>query len=234
LNTRLLFSAQIIERLAVSLPEPICERRRELLPQILHEWSRTDLQKHLSMDSRATIRAQIRRLEQVRECARELLHALNAVDENDRNVIVHEMLMRRSSLEVRLSGFLEASRGSRVAWANLKRRLEEETYFLAQLAAVAPEKVWELGDGRPRNLAAYFVLRDAAAIFAWFTNEKATREVDRDDHTHTGPFFQFASALWPVVFEKGTHGLSAAMKNWAGAGSRPSALMANMDLRHPT
>jgi hypothetical protein len=179
----------------------VCERRRELLPQILHEWNRTDLQKHLSMDLRATT--------------------------------------------------------SRVAFANLKRRLSEECNFLAELAGIAPEEVSKLR--RPRNLAAYFVLRDAAAIFAWFTDKKATRQVHRITNRETGPFFQFASALWPVVFSRGTQGLPAAMKNWekaktnwekamknrkatmtrAGSDSDedsgwPSALIANIDLRHPT
>jgi acetolactate synthase small subunit len=233
LNTPLVLSERIIERIVESLPEPVCERRRELLPQILHEWNRTDLQKHLSMDSRATIQARIGRIEQIRKCARELLQVLNAVDENERNVIVHEMLMRRSSLEVRRSRFLN-NRASRVAFTNLKRRLDEESDFLAKLAEIAPEEVWKLGRGQPRNLAAHFVLRDAAAIFAWFTGRKPARGVHPIDNSESGPFFRFASSLWPVVFEKGTWGLPAAMRRWGGDGSWPSALIANIDLRHPT
>jgi hypothetical protein len=143
--------------------------------------------------------------------------------------------MQRGSLEVRRSGFLEPSRASRVACANLKRRLEEETYFLVELAAISPGEVYELeGSRRPRNLAAFFVLRDAAAIFEWFTWKKAGRGVHRIERTETGPFHRFASVLWPVVFEKGTQGLPAAMKNWAQEKSRSSALIANIGLRHPT
>jgi hypothetical protein len=215
-------SVQIIKHIADSLPEPVCERRRELLPQIIHEWSYTDLHKHLSMDSRAIIRERIRRIELVGKCARELLQALNAVDETDRTVIMGDML--KSSFEKEVS---------RSEWANLESRLDEESDFLAKLAGIAPREVWKLGRGQPRNLAAYFVLQDAAAIFAWFTNEKAAREVDRIDHTETGPFFRFASVLWPVVFKRGIWGLKATMKNWGEQGSRPSALIANIDLRHP-
>jgi hypothetical protein len=51
-----------------------------------------------------------------------------------------------------------------------------------------------------------------------------------------GPFFRFASALWPAIFGNGTVGLPAAMKNWASARKHydeRSALIANMALRHP-
>jgi len=220
-----LFSDQIIDSLSHSLPEPVCQRRRELLPQILHEWNRTDLQRHLSLDSRAVTRARIGRVERVRDCARELLHALNAAGE-EWPAIKSEMLMRaegRSLNEV-----------SRSTWADLTRRLDEESHFLAKLAAIAPEGWRKRGSGRPRNFAAYLVLSDAAAIFAWYTGKKATRVVDRSDNTETGPFFRFAGTLWPVVFGRDIHGLPAAMKNWAQERSRYSPLIANIDLRRPT
>jgi hypothetical protein len=38
--------------------------------------------------------------------------------------------------------------------------------------------------------------------------------VDRDLGKDTGPFWDFAAAVWPHVFGKGRYGLSAAMKNW--------------------
>lgn len=42
----------------------------------------------------------------------------------------------------------------------------------------APSKFWKQGRGQPRNLAAYLVLQDAAAIFEWLTDLKAARGVD--------------------------------------------------------
>jgi hypothetical protein len=220
-----LFSDQIVDSLSHSLPEPICQRRRELLPQILHEWSRTDLQRHLSLDSRAATRARIGRVERVRDRARELLQALNAADE-ERALIESEMLMRvegRSLNDV-----------SRSEWSNLQKRLDEENDFLAKLAAIAPEGWWKLGGpGGPKNYRAYLVLWDAAAIFLWFTGKKASRVIDRNDATDAGPFFRFASVLWPVVFGRDKQGLHAAMKNWAQTRSPHSALIANIDLRHP-
>jgi hypothetical protein len=91
--------------------------------------------------------------------------------------------------------------------------------------------------GHPRNIAAYQVLQDAAAIFEWLTDARATRAVDRIKAIETGPFFRFASILWPVVFKKGVAGLSAAIKNWAAARSKyneRSALIANIAMRYPT
>jgi hypothetical protein len=87
------FSNQVVTNLCHSLPEPVCERRRELLPKILCEWSTTDLPKHLSLDTRAAAKERMKKVEQVRDCARALLQALNAADE-EQATIVHEMLLR--------------------------------------------------------------------------------------------------------------------------------------------
>jgi hypothetical protein len=223
-----LFSAQIIKSIAESLPEPVCDRRCELLPQILREWSRNDLKRHLSMDSRTIIKERIERLELVRECARELSQAFDSIDQTGRNIIVSEMLRAKGR---------SLDDTSRSELAELYSRLDQESYFLTELAAIAPKKTRKLGSGRPRNYAAYLVLLDAAAIFEWFTGKKAARGVHRRDATETGPFFRFASVLWPLVFGKGIQGLPAAMKNWAQARSRyheESGLIANIAYRHAT
>jgi hypothetical protein len=215
-----IFSAQIIRRIDESLPDPVCDRRRKLLPQILREWSCIELQKHLSLDSRQTIHARIRRLEQIKKSATDLLNALKAADD-ERGLIVFEMLGR-------------AENPSRAEWAAMDERLQDENYFLAKLAAIAPGEIWKLRRGQPRNFAAHLVLSDAASIFRWFTHQKPKREVDRIKSTEIGAFFRFASVLWPLVFGKGIHGLPATMKNWEHAGSPYSPLIANINLRHPT
>ena len=80
-------------------------------------------------------------------------------------------------------------------------------------------------------------MQDIATIFQWVTGTEASRSVDRADGKESGPFWEFASAVWPVVFGKGDDGLSSAMHNWArhkkryGAGL---ALIFNIALRHPT
>jgi hypothetical protein len=82
-------------------------------------------------------------------------------------------------------------------------------------------------------------LRDIAQIFEWLTGMKATRQVDRKGEGgkgDIGPFWEFAKAIWPLVFRNGKHGLSNAMKNWAEARKKfdeGSSLMANIALRHP-
>ena len=115
--------------------------------------------------------------------------------------------------------------------------LNQRSDYLAKLATIKPTEFWKFTRGQPRNVPAYLVLQDAAEIFEWLTRIKATREVSRDNGTETGPFFQFASILWPTIFGNGVAGLPAAIKNWAkwrSAYNEQSALIANLARRHPT
>ena len=216
------FSAGTIMSFAAALPQPVCERRRELLPQILREWNRTDLRKYLPLEKPITRRKRVEKIHVVRKRANELSRALSALDERDRRRIVYEMLQAEGD-------------SSRAKWAELSRRLDEERDFLARFSAM--REIRKPRRGQPPNYAAYIVLQDAAAIFEWFTGTKASRVVDRIGHDETGPFFRFASALWPVMFGKGIQGLPSAMKNWAHGRKQHdevSGLIANIALRHPT
>ena len=88
--------------------------------------------------------------------------------------------------------------------------------------------------GQPRNITAYLVMLDAAAIYEWASGKKATRNVDRQTSKEVGPFLKFLEALWPVVFGKGICGLPAAMRRWADAQGKydeKSALIANILMR---
>lgn len=208
------------------LPRPLCTRRCRLLPQILQDWSGTVLQEYLSRDSRAITRERIKKLEIVKKSARQLFKALNRLDKHDQTAILAQMIIAEGR------GVENVSRADFT-----DRRLIQESDFLAKLGAIAPRKFWKLGPGQPPNLVAYLVLQDAASIFEWLTGTKAARGVHRNNASETGPFFRFASTLWPAVFGNGTVGLPAAMKNWAQWRSRyreRSALIANMALRHPT
>jgi hypothetical protein len=122
-------------------------------------------------------------------------------------------------------------------FSDRQARLRQEVDYIAKLGAITPKQFWQISRGRPRNIAAYKVLQDAAAMFEWLTDTTATREVDRFEGTETGPFFEFASILWSAVFRKDIAGLPAAMKNWAAARSKykeDSALVGNIALRYPT
>jgi hypothetical protein len=203
------------------LPEPLCMRRCVLLPLILEEWNRCDLPEHLSMKSRPVDNDLIGKLEIVRKHARELQEALKAIGENGRKALVAQMSHDKNRSEFKAI----------VTW------LEQEAAFIGKLVAVDPREFWKPKRGRSRNLPAYLVLQDIAAIFEWLTSTRATREVSRDNGTEIGPFFDFASTLWPTIFENGVVGLSAAMKNWAEWRSdynEQSALIVNLALRHPT
>ena len=179
-------------------------------------------------ESRAITRERVRKLEIVKKRARELLKALDDIDTHGRSAIQAQMIIAdgRSLLSI-----------SRAEFTRGTTRLTEERDFLAKPGAIAPREFWKLGPGQPSNLPAYLVLQDAAALFEWLTGTKAARGVDRIDGSESGPFFRFASVLWPVVFGKGTAGLPAAMKNWAQWRSRyheRSELISNMALGHPT
>jgi len=55
-NTTPQFDERAVEQIRASLPKGIDQRRLDLLPRVLNEWSRTDLREHLSRESRATVR----------------------------------------------------------------------------------------------------------------------------------------------------------------------------------
>jgi hypothetical protein len=213
------------DELRCALPEPVCLQRCALLPLILDDWFRSDLPDHLSRKSRSIKGDQINKLDVVRECARRLQEALKAIGDDGWTALLAQMTSGSGSLDKGRSEFKAIA-----AW------LEQESDFLEKIVAIDPREFWKLKRGRPRNLPAYFVLQDAAALFEWLSGIKATREVSRDDGTETGPFFQFASILWPKIFGNGVVGLPAAMKNWAElrkAHGEQSALIINMGLRHP-
>ena len=212
-----------VEAIAESLPTPLIPRRRELLPKILHEWSANELRDHLSREPRAVIRHRATKQKRVGNCARQLLRALNALDDKDIGHIAYQMRQAGKT----------SDRGEIV---KLNSWLDEAPEFLGKLASISPQQFWNLRSGRPRNLVAYLVLRDAADIFQWYSGKKAARNVDRVLTTESGPFFQFAHALWPIIFGRGVGGLPAAMKNWAFARSQfkeRSPVIANINLRHP-
>ncbi len=180
------FEDRDIELIAASLPDWADQHRRELLPRILREWSRTDLKHHLSRESRMIIRVREMQQKLVGKCARALLQALDGLDDRGRTQIALAMVRVQpptawSMDEIKLAG--------------ADKRLYDERDFLARLVAAAPRATLTQGRGRPRNIAACLIMQDAAAIFEWLIRRSATRIVDRIEHTETGPFWQFTAAL---------------------------------------
>ena len=218
---------RLSDDLTHSLPKPPRKRQLKLLQQILREWSTTDLREHLSGESRAIIHCRIKRLENIKENARQLSEGLKKIDDDEKAAILAQMIIAEGR---------RVEDVSRVEFEDRSSRLTDCHLFLVHLAAIAPKEFWKLGPGHPPNIPAYLVLQDAAAIFEWLTRKKATRVVGRIDNFESGPFLRFASILWPVVFKKDTDGLPAAMKKWARWRSKydeRSALIVNIALRHP-
>jgi hypothetical protein len=209
-----------------SLPGMVDARRRKLLRPILRDWYCTELREYLSEEPRAIIRQRVKRLEAVGRRADELLRALEAIEKaDDRFWIVSEMARANDP-------YLSQSELDRQ-----NDRFDEVREFLRSIALAAKTStaIWKKSRGGPRNLTAYLVMLDAAAIFEWATGIKPTRRVDRITGCETGPFFTFAAAVWPVAFGRADDGLPAAMKNWAIGHKKyrdRSPLLYNLNMRH--
>jgi hypothetical protein len=210
-NTTPQFDERAVEQIRASLPKGIDQRRFDLLPRVLNEWSRTDLREHLSRESRATVRERYDQLSKIGTRANDLWQALEAIDQRGKSWIAQEIGREGGSPPFPFAV-------SRERLAEMKDRLKQEDDFLRRFAAATVRLIDELDEslsrGHPRNKCAYLVMMDLVAIFQWLTGTKATREVNRDDHKETGPFWHFAEAVWPYIFGKGRYGLSSAMKNW--------------------
>jgi hypothetical protein len=219
------FTARDVHLIVVSLPDTVDSRRRELLAEILPEWSYFDLREHLELQNPITPERSVL-MQSVGQCAADLLLALKAIDEVDREVLAAAMALVAGENSL-ASGWTEISK--------LIKRIEEEASFLSNLEEAA--RNLKRGRGQPRKIAARLVMMDIAAIFEWLTDKRPTREGDVGfDAESDPPFWRFAAAIWPVVFGKGNFGLSSAMKNWAEERREhgyESAVMFNIHMRRP-
>ena len=223
-----IFDECAVKQICASLPKGIDQRRLDLLPLVLNEWSRNDLREHLSRDIPAIKRKRDAQLTKVGKYATHLRQTLEAVDQRGKSWIAQEIGRDEGSPPFSVS---------RERHAEMKERLRQEEDFLKKLAAATLTLIEEdkRGPGQPRNIPAYLVMKDLAAIFEWLSGRKAARGVDRIYHTETGPFFRFAQSIWPVAFGT-SRGLNAAMKNWAEARElyrEHSSFMLNLPLRRP-
>jgi hypothetical protein len=217
---------RLSQDLRSTLPKPLNKARSELLPQILEEWWHTELREHLSKPSLVIIRERIGHLVKIHQRAIKLHEALIALDEHGRTALLAQFVNAEGPCLEKIG---------KSAFVTQEMLLKDALDTIRKLAAVRPKEFWNVRRGQPRNIAAYRVLQDAAAIFEWITTKVATREVDRNTTRDTGPFYKFASILWPAIFGKGLAGLPAAMKNWDAWRSKHherSALLANISLRN--
>ena len=222
------FDELAVERIRASLPKGIDQRRLNLLPRLLNEWSRTDLREHLSREARATVRGRYQQLSKIGSRAHDLREALEAIDQPGMSWIAQEIGREEGSPLFSVT---------RETLSEMKLRLKQQDDFLKKIEAAILRLLEEdkQGPGQPRNIVAYLVMLDLAAIFEWLTHRKAARGVDRIDHTETGPFWRFAESVWLLAFGSAL-GLKAAMKNWAEARNEyheHSSFLYNLATRRP-
>ena len=220
------FTDREVRLITASLNGHIDERGRELLPVVLREWAATDLREHLLQEPREPITRRIEHFDLLAQHLDEAADLLALLDERG-----------RIALKLVLEGFpkFDAADLQEVDGAMSFSQLDPER--LRRLAAAAREATsfWKRGRGRPRNVTRYRILLDLAAIYEWAVGCKAHRRIDRVGNFDTGPFWDFAFAIWPVIFES-DDGLSSGMKSWASLTkkySEASPLIANINLRHP-
>jgi hypothetical protein len=129
------FNECAVKQICASLPKDIDQRRLDLLPQVLDEWSRTELREHLSRESRATVRTRNNRLKKVKNCATRLRQALEAIDQRGMSWIAQEIGREEGH---------ELFSVSHEKLTEMKERLREEGEFLLKLAAATPRLTEEI------------------------------------------------------------------------------------------
>jgi hypothetical protein len=219
------FSDRDVSLIDKSLPATVISRRRELLPQILRDWSSNDLHSHMKFQRRPSLERR-EKMERIRDCAHALVQALDETDELD--VWGLADMMVREANETSSAGI-----AGRAEFIVLNQRITETVDLLNNLGKAA-DQTWKYNSGRPRNTAGDLVLMDIIAIFEWLTDTEVTRPSDQKIDAETDAFWRFATAIWPVVFGDGERGLYSSIKNWSqNQHGDESVLMFNINMRHP-
>jgi hypothetical protein len=123
-----IFNECAVKQICDSLPKGIDQRRLDLLPLILNEWSRTDLREHFSRDTPATKRKRYAQLAKVGKYATDLRQALEASDQRGKSWIAQEIGREEGSPPFPFSV-------SRERLAEMEDRLRQEVDFLRKLAS---------------------------------------------------------------------------------------------------
>jgi hypothetical protein len=220
------FTDRDVRLIIASLPGQINVRRREMLPKLLREWAARDLREHLSREATERIAQRLECVEAIAQHYADAAKLLDSLDERGLDLLTFTMAKSPAAVAPDRKRFVEAS-----------GVIQQEPERLQRIAVAAREasKIWRRGRGRPRNLVGYLILLDVAALYEWLTGRAASRTIDRVDGVDAGPFWDFASAVWPLIFGS-DYGLSHGLKSWASARNKygeSSPLIANMALRYP-
>jgi hypothetical protein len=222
-----------IDALVAALPGCADTHKGRLLPRILKEWAQTELEDHLSRSTAKEFRDERRQIQQASRRALELAHALWKLGLDGRFAIACQMQ------GVEPGSWPESDAYSVIQETD--RLLGDEPQRLKHLAASASTvaRLWAAPAVRHHTLVRYLVLQDLAEIYRWATNKRPGRrvrtDVSPDAGMHYGPFWDFASAAWPIIFGS-TAGLNSAFKLWAERRRRlkeSSPVIVNLHMAHP-
>jgi hypothetical protein len=129
------FDDRIIRLIVLSLPEGGDPRRKELLPQVLRDWAKNELQAHLSQEPYAVIKERRERVKSVGDRARGLLEALEAIDSEDQWEIAMHMPRKAGCHWPKMHGHPWWERAETRGFV---QRIKDEREFLTALASAAP------------------------------------------------------------------------------------------------
>jgi hypothetical protein len=219
------FTDREIRLIVNSLPSDAEQRRIEMLPLLLREWAQVDLRWHFFGTPLPALARQRERLTKIAKRLAALIEALDALDGFDRWVLVEQLGIAEGL------SLLSAVRNQKN-----KRRVDGWRNLTATIAAGAAQSQGSPSRGQPRKQVAALVLMDLAALFKYVTGRRPARNVPQtgeDAHKESGPFLEFARAVWPVIFRNGDDGLPSQLREWADHGSKQSMLMSGIALRRP-
>lgn len=207
-----------IRSIVKSIPEGAVQRRKRLLKDILRSWSDDDLPEYNTFAKLSKGRS--RRKQSLGKIAK--------------SIRTLELLLLRASRSGDwdyIAFYLKAQAGERISSDTINMMIER-----LRKAADTAENNLARDRGQPRNIIAQFVMSDLVAMYEWlYPTEKAARVVDRIEGEETGKFRDFALVLWVKIFGAEGVGLNHAMRTFfarKNQDSQPSALMANMQMRH--
>jgi hypothetical protein len=195
------FTVRQVESIISSLPDGCDKQRSKLLAEILREWASVELLEYLTSESTEARKRLIKELKACNVYASKLSQTLNSLEKTDDLFWIVRAIAAAEKIRLR-SG----------AWQALEHQLQEMRSFLGRLSSASTLSLdlFRRGPGQPRNIAASRVLMDLVEMFEWVIHTKAFRQ--RHD---TGPFWEFATTVWPLIFERGEYGLHSASCNHA-------------------
>ena len=228
------FTTEQIECLMAALPGCTDARKRKLVAMILAEWARIDVETYLNRSPPEQVLAEHQLLEKLASCATELAQTLSRLGPGSRLGVAYHLSKGRVGAETGVSAWYNGVR-------EIERRLSEAPARFEGLAGAATETAahWDPPRVRRDTVIHNLILKDLAAVFEYATGQLPGRRIRTDAHVDAGqnygPFWDFASTAWPVLFGS-TNGLDYAVRFWAKVRAEhgeSSAVVTNMHFRHP-